>query len=1050
LAYGLLAGGLLCQPIADAQKQTPPGGATTIASLPDGFSEQIVATGITGATAMAIAPDGRVFVCEQTGALRVVKDDKLLDEPFLTLAVDSSWERGLIGVTFDPGFPTRPYIYVCYVVAKPYPHHRVSRFTAKGDVAEAGSEVVLLSGDDQTKLGGSVPNGHQGGALHFGKDGKLYIGIGEQTAGLPAQKLDTLQGKLLRINPDGSIPDDNPFAKSATGKYRAIWAYGLRNPFAFAVQPGSGRIFINDVGEARWEEIDEGIAGANYGWPLAEGMSADPRYRNPIHAYDHGVGRCISGGTFYNPPHEQFPKEFVGKYFFADFMDNWIRTLDPERPKDVRLFATGLVGPVDMQVAPDGSLYYLNRNAWVKDDKFKPNTGSLHRISYTANSENPAPIFTAQPADQTVEIGQSATFTVAAKGDAPLRYQWLRGSVPIKDATSASYTLPAATMADQGANFRCVVSNARGSTKSQPAAIWVTSLRAAVDAGAVAHGLEFACYKGNWTTLPRFDELSAAKTGDVATIDLSPRSRDGHVGFTFQGFLDVAHDGAYTFFLKSSGASKLFVAGEEVVGLGFGPARREASGTIGLKAGRHPLLLLAAHGGGRPDLEVEYAGPGMAKQTIPASTLFRIDRSILAAPQVFPNGGAFTGPISVRLSTRTLGATIRYTTDGTEPALSSSLYQTPFVLDHSATILASAFHDGKIVRAAAAAVFKIEGKTPYGLQQREVVTTLQVPANPADLPPLLSQTGVFRSLMDLTPNPGVVPYNVNSPLWSDGAAKRRWIALPGDARIEFAPTGEWRFPPGTVFVKHFEMPTAGTPRRLETRLLVVGRSGSGYGVTYKWKPDQSDAELLVAGLTDETPLAASAGSVKLKWTYPSRTDCLFCHTANAGFVLGVKTRQLNGDFEFPGAGKAAGTRDNQLRSWNHVGMFRQIIPEADIQKYDRLASVADTSATLEHRVRSYLDSNCAHCHRPGGARGEFDARFDTPLSKQNLILGPVLSSNLGLAHATLIAPKDPASSMIFQRMKRRQDVFNMPPLATQTIDQQALAALEDWIMRLPK
>ena len=476
MAFGLLAGLWLRLPAANAQKPTLPDGATAIASLPGGFSEQIVATGITGATAMAIAPDGRVFVCEQTGALRVVKNDKLLDEPFLTLSVDSSWERGLIGVAFDPGFPTKPYIYVCYVAPKPYPHHRVSRFTAKGDVAEAGSEVVLLSGDDQSKLGGSVPNGHQGGALHFGKDRKLYIGIGEQTAGLPAQKLDTLQGKLLRINPDGSIPDDNPFAKTATGKYRAIWAYGLRNPFAFAVQPGSGRIFIDDVGEARWEEIDEGIAGANYGWPLAEGMSSDPKFRNPIHAYDHGVGRCISGGAFYNPPHEQFPKEFVGKYFFADFMDNWIRTLDPERPKDVRLFATGLVGPVDMQVAPNGSLYYLNRNAWVKDDKFKPNTGSLHRISYTANSTNPAPIFTTQPEDRTVEVGQSATFTVAAKGDSPLHYQWLRGTVPIKDATSASYTVPAATATDQGANFRCVVSNARGSTKSRPAAIWVASL----------------------------------------------------------------------------------------------------------------------------------------------------------------------------------------------------------------------------------------------------------------------------------------------------------------------------------------------------------------------------------------------------------------------------------------------------------------------------------------------------------------------------------------------------------------------------------------------
>jgi len=150
-----------------------------IAELPDSFSEKIVASGITGATALAVAADGRVFVCEQTGALRVIKEDVLLDKPFLTVSVDSSWERGLIGVTLHPEFPKTPYVYVCYVAPDPHPHHRVSRFTARGDVAVPDSEVILLVGDDQRKLGGKIPNGHQGGAIRFGQDRKLYIGIGE-------------------------------------------------------------------------------------------------------------------------------------------------------------------------------------------------------------------------------------------------------------------------------------------------------------------------------------------------------------------------------------------------------------------------------------------------------------------------------------------------------------------------------------------------------------------------------------------------------------------------------------------------------------------------------------------------------------------------------------------------------------------------------------------------------------------------------------------------------------------------------------------------------
>src|SRR5207245_1730129 len=125
------------------------------------------------------------------------------------------WERGLIGVALDPDFKTNGHVYVNYVADEPYPHHRISRLTARGDVAAPGSEVVLLEGDDQRRLGGTVPAGHQGGALHFGADGKLYIAIGDQTAGEPAQRLDTFQGKLLRINPDGSIPVDNPFVTRA-------------------------------------------------------------------------------------------------------------------------------------------------------------------------------------------------------------------------------------------------------------------------------------------------------------------------------------------------------------------------------------------------------------------------------------------------------------------------------------------------------------------------------------------------------------------------------------------------------------------------------------------------------------------------------------------------------------------------------------------------------------------------------------------------------------------------------------------------------------------
>jgi uncharacterized repeat protein (TIGR03806 family) len=1017
------------------------------ADLPAGFADTVLATGITGATAMEIAPDGRIFVCEQTGALRVVKDDKMLPKPFVTVPVDSYWERGLIGVALDPDFPKNHYLYLCYVTAKPYPHHRVSRFTARGDTAVPGSEVVLLEGDDQRKLGGSQPAGHQGGAIHFGKDGKLYIAIGEQTAGAPAQRMDTFQGKLLRISRDGSIPEDNPFFNTAKGKFRAIWALGLRNPFAFAVQPGTGRIFINDVGDARWEEINEGAAGANYGWPLSEGYTANPKYKNPIHAYDHTVGRSITGGAFYDPPVRQFPRRYAGKYFFMDYMDNWIRVLDPKDPKSVTLFATGLAAPVDLKVGPDGSLYYLNRNLWVKDDKFKPKTGSLHRVSYTANSDKPAPHITRQPADVTVISGQSATVEVAARSKPPLSYQWLRKGSPIRGANDAKLTIASVQSSDDGAEFRCLVTNRFGSTRSARTTITVTTPRAPASPSHLHAGLDYRYYEGAWPGLPDFTTLKPVNAGSVKSIDIAPRGRDGNIGFVFTGFVRVPADGAYRFYVAGSGPCKLFVAGTEVASTSKG----EASGAVGLKKGKHSLLLLFAHTTGRPALQVGYSGPGMPRAALPSDQLSRADPAALAVPTIDPPGGTFSGPVTVRFNTMTAAGLIRYTTDGTAPTVHSLVYRKPLVLRETVMLRAKTFiEDEGQGSSAATASFTITGKRPFGLPPREPVRTLLVPTDPADLPPHLSQTGVFRTLADLTPNPGIIPYDVNAPLWSDGAAKRRWIALPGDARIEFRATGEWVFPRGTVFIKHFELATdaakPATKRRLETRLLVVGKNGSGYGATYKWRPDNRDADLLADGLSEPIEIRATKGLVKRTWYYPSRNDCLLCHTTNAGFVLGVKTRQLNGDFTYP----FTRVSDNQLRAWKHIGMFKGPIAEDAIPRYSRLAAVSDGKATLEQRVRSYLDANCAQCHRPGGARGGFDARFDTPLAKQNILQGLLIAADLGVPDVKVAMPGDPSKSMLYLRMNRRQDVFNMPPLATNLVDAEAVSVLAEWIKGLAR
>jgi glucose/arabinose dehydrogenase len=338
------------------------------ATLPAGFTESQWGSALpSGATAMAFAPDGRLFVCLQEGRVRVINTDGvLLANPFVTLSVDSNGERGLLGLAFDPNFAINHYVYVYYTVPGSPAHNRISRFVANGNVAAANSEFVLVDLDNLSNA-----TNHNGGAIHFGPDGKLYTSVGDNANGANAQSLSNRLGKILRINSNGTIPPDNPrsfpgIAGSTSGANRAIWAVGLRNPFTFAFQPLTTRLFINDVGQSTWEEINDGIAGSNYGWPIAEGPASppNPNFRDPIFYYGHGssgsTGCAIVGGAFYNPSVLQFPSRFVGKYFFADLCTGWIRVLDPSN-NTAHPFASDISSPVDLDVGPDGALYYLTR-----------------------------------------------------------------------------------------------------------------------------------------------------------------------------------------------------------------------------------------------------------------------------------------------------------------------------------------------------------------------------------------------------------------------------------------------------------------------------------------------------------------------------------------------------------------------------------------------------------------------------------------------------------------------------------------------------------------
>jgi glucose/arabinose dehydrogenase len=767
-------------------------------TFPAGFSRVQVAS-VSNPTVMAFAPDGRIFVAQQNGVLRVIKNGTLLATPFLQLTVNSSGERGLIGIALDPNFSTNQYVYLYYTLPDGS-RNRISRFTGNGDVVVPGSEVVVLNLDPL-----SSATNHNGGAMHF-KNGLLYVAIGENANGANAQNLDTYHGKLLRINPNGSIPAGNPYTTGSEQR-RRVWAHGLRNPYTFDVQPGTGRVFVNDVGQSTWEEINDATTGGrNFGWPTAEGNSTNTNFTNPVFAYPHGsgdgTGCAITGGVFFNPSSTNYPAQYTGRYFYQDLCNRWINVIDLSGATPVRSpFATGLGNnALSIEVGLDGNLYYLERTV-----------GAVFRIIYTSNT---IPAITTQPVSQTVTAGQPVTFSVTATGTAPLSYQWQRNTVNITGATSASYTI-ASTQASHAGTYRVIVTNSAGSVTSNNATLTVNAFNAppeaqiitpaagalysggqtiqfsgsatdpeqgtlpasaftwfvdfhhdthnhdgppvasgvtsgsfviptsgetadnvwyrlylvVTDAGGLrdtvyrdilprkstislvtqpagmqvtldgqpvttpisdlsvegiersigvvspqtfngqtyvfdrwlhggsatqtistpvddvtytavyrvdtglrnpdnpsttVSGLGYAYYEGTWTVLPDFSTLTPVEVGGVYSLTLAPRNLQNNYGFRFTGFVNVPADGSYTFYLNSDDGSRLLIGTTTVVNNDGVHTAQEASGTIGLRQGKHQLTILYFQATSSSVLTASWASPSITKQAIPNTAYSRL------------------------------------------------------------------------------------------------------------------------------------------------------------------------------------------------------------------------------------------------------------------------------------------------------------------------------------------------------------------------------------------------------------------------------------------
>jgi glucose/arabinose dehydrogenase len=317
-----------------------------------GLQRTVVAAGLDQPVDFRILSDGRIFVAERTGAIRIVEDGKVLEQPLITLPVNSVLERGISGITLDPDFEQNGFLYVAYTTADI--HDRLSRLTVVGDTAALDSEKVLFDTGEEVALY------HHGGGLAFGPDGKLYWGKGDNLFAANGQDLTNVYGKILRINPDSTVPSNNP--DLGPGSNPLIWAYGLRNPYRMSFTP-DGKLLVADVGQSLFEELNLVTAGGNYGWPDSEGLCTRDCAGSidPIYTYAHGVSAAITAGFLYTG--SQLGANYQNKVFIADEVQGWIKVLtcnaDLTSCGNPQMFDPQAGTTVALAEGLDGNLYQL-------------------------------------------------------------------------------------------------------------------------------------------------------------------------------------------------------------------------------------------------------------------------------------------------------------------------------------------------------------------------------------------------------------------------------------------------------------------------------------------------------------------------------------------------------------------------------------------------------------------------------------------------------------------------------------------------------------------
>ncbi len=923
-------------------------------------------------------------------------------------------------------------------------------------------QTQLNPGDQDLGVGGLVllpplPGGGLTVAIHDSKEGRLYV----------ENRANGSLGQYVNNGPDAIIQENDWFGGSylkATpvywtdhgGTLRVIGAAEANNPIrAFTVSnagvltQSAASVNLDASTNVSLTQMALSCSGSPAGAGSGVLWLMSPTVGDPIHQFGPGIMRAYNADTLqeiYNSTQNSQ----------RDTLGYWPKNCAP--------------------LVANGKVYVASLSNLVYVYGLVPVTAGLN-VAITSPQNNTTTAI--EPATITVNASATSSSTTVVKVD------FFAGATPIGEvlAANAPYTVTWAPVYGGTYSLTALVTDSHGAT--------ALSAAVAVTVPSVGGG---SIELQTWTGIAGTSAVSAL-TSDAAfpntpnsttfptTASGPNNSGIANYGNRLIGYVYPPVTGSYYFWIASDDASELFLSTDAT------PANQTMIASVGSYTGyqawtalpsqqsvliplvagkRYFLQALHAQGGGGDNLDVGWqipdgvsGAPGTLERPIVGGHLSPPVLAPLISPRASSGGNpvTYTGPITVTIASAlpVAGEAIYYTTNGTTPSAGSTLYSGPFVVSGNTTIEAvtiltdatSAAPVGTMVGPTATNAYTISGSTAYGLAALPPTGANSMPASLVSNPPAhLSGTGLFSNstAAGLAPAAGILPYNVIAPLWSDNATKSRWIALPAGSKITFAATGEFTYPAGTVMIKNFVL--NGVP--LELRLLVLTGPNAGYGVTYKWEAGGADADLmgpsgLPVQLADGLDEPEAGGQT---WHYPSRSECLQCHTAVANFVLGPKTRQLNTSFAYPG-----GASDNELRTWNYLQMFSADIGEGNIGGFTKLTLISDatggaTRAALEARVRSYVDSNCAQCHRPGGVDSYWDARFDTPIANQGIIDG-VVKNSLGIIGAEVVRPLTISESLLELRMNSVDPTIKMPPLARNVIDSTAVGVVDAWIGLLP-